>query len=345
MNNKTICRSCGHRFKTENRICPKCGAYNSASKSEASSPVQSAKSISTPKTIGELEQFCSSKGMPLEKMRFFIGTDYRQPKAFGIYQDDKTGSFVVYKNKDDGTRAIRYEGTDEAFAVSELYQKLLDECHLRGIYPDGMPQKPINIKRKPHGTAITIGVTMAAMGCIIFLCELAEKNEDLAIFFTLWIIFSFIAGLISIDAHTKHPDRLLGIKLSGASPEAVKKKKAVGMLIVSLIIGAVLSAALLAPQTLHPKGYYRYNNELYYRISYTYYRYDTETEDWQKANIAPIDREYFIGEEYWGVSNKLRISYSDRFENSNYYQDYSSGSSDSAYSSWDSGSTDWSSDW
>ena len=35
--------------------------------------------------------------------------------------------FIVYKNKADGTRAVRYKGTDEAYAVNELYLKLKDE--------------------------------------------------------------------------------------------------------------------------------------------------------------------------------------------------------------------------
>ena len=56
---------------------------------------------------------------------FFIGIDYRQPRAFGIYQAGN--EFIVYKNKADGTRAVRYQGTDEAYAVNELYLKLKDE--------------------------------------------------------------------------------------------------------------------------------------------------------------------------------------------------------------------------
>ena len=59
-------------------------------------------------------------------MRFFIGVDYKKPKAFGIYQDGD-GNFVVYKNKADGSRAIRYKGTDEAYAVHELYLKMQSE--------------------------------------------------------------------------------------------------------------------------------------------------------------------------------------------------------------------------
>ena len=88
-----------------------------------------------PQTIEELKEYCAERGMPLLKMRFFIGEDYRNPKAFGIYRDGN--NVVVYKNKADGQRAIRYQGPDEKYAVSEIFAKLLEECHNRGIYPDG----------------------------------------------------------------------------------------------------------------------------------------------------------------------------------------------------------------
>lgn len=55
--------------------------------------------------------------------------DFRQPKAFGIYKDSD-GNFVVYKNKGDGTRAERYRGKDEAYAVNEIYQKLRSEIQI-----------------------------------------------------------------------------------------------------------------------------------------------------------------------------------------------------------------------
>ena len=57
-------------------------------------------------------------------MHVHIGEDYKEPKAFGIYRDAASGHFVVYKNKADGQRAVRYEGMDEAYAVNELYQKI-----------------------------------------------------------------------------------------------------------------------------------------------------------------------------------------------------------------------------
>ena len=58
--------------------------------------------------------------------RFFIGKDIKEPRAFGIYENSN-GEFVVYKNKEDGSRAIRYTGTDEAYAVNELYYRLEDK--------------------------------------------------------------------------------------------------------------------------------------------------------------------------------------------------------------------------
>lgn len=81
-----------------------------------------------PQTIEELKMAYIDKNLPSEETtRFFIGKDYKHPRAFGIYKDESTGNFVVYKNKADGTRAIRYEGPDEAFAVEEIYKRLCDE--------------------------------------------------------------------------------------------------------------------------------------------------------------------------------------------------------------------------
>lgn len=84
-----------------------------------------------PRTIGELGAFAERHNLPLDQMRFFIGQDIREAKAFGIYRDPSTGNFVVYKNKADGTRSVRYEGPDEAFAVSELYERMRHEVAAR----------------------------------------------------------------------------------------------------------------------------------------------------------------------------------------------------------------------
>ena len=128
------CPYCGSTVTSSEKFCGNCGAPNEGYIADTK------RQIFLPKTIDELKEYCAERGMPLLKMRFFIGEDYRRPKAFGIYRDGN--EFVVYKNKANGERAIRYRGPDEAHAVNELFLKLLDECHHRGIYPDGKLPEP-----------------------------------------------------------------------------------------------------------------------------------------------------------------------------------------------------------
>lgn len=123
------CKYCGSTVSSDQKNCPNCGAPNDGY--VADTP----RTVFQPHTIEELKEYCAERGMPLLKMRFFVGEDYRQPKAFGIYRDGE--NFIVYKNKANGERAIRYQGPNETIAVLELYAKLMEECHNRGINPDG----------------------------------------------------------------------------------------------------------------------------------------------------------------------------------------------------------------
>ena len=137
---KITCEYCGTLMEDTAPACPSCGAPNGHIPRAANG---------IPQTIEELKDYCAKQNLPLEQMRFFIGVDYREPKAFGIYKDPNSGRCIVYKNKSDGSRAIRYEGTDEAYAVNEMYQKLKSEvanqkmhqlaAHLPGVlqYPQG----------------------------------------------------------------------------------------------------------------------------------------------------------------------------------------------------------------
>ena len=111
------CEYCGQYYPENERSCPHCGAPNEG---------LSRRGKAVPQTIEELKAFCAAHRLPLDQMRFFIGEDYRGARAFGIYQEDD-GSFTVYKNKSDGSRAVRYQGPDEAYAVNEIYQKLKSE--------------------------------------------------------------------------------------------------------------------------------------------------------------------------------------------------------------------------
>lgn len=115
---KVKCDYCDNYIDETDERCPYCGAPNAHMTRSGNGE---------PKTIEELLAFAQAHNLPLERMRFFIGQDYREPRAFGIYRDPEDGNFVVYKNKADGERVIRYRGDDEAFAVNEIYQKMRAE--------------------------------------------------------------------------------------------------------------------------------------------------------------------------------------------------------------------------
>ena len=143
------CEYCGSTITSDDRMCPSCGAANPLY------VVDLPRRVTDPKTIAELQEYCAERGMPLLRMRFFIGEDFKEPKAFGICKDS-SGQFVVYKNKADGTRAVRYRGTDEERAVREIYGKLQEECRKRGIYPDGKPENVYREAPQNSGTSPVI---------------------------------------------------------------------------------------------------------------------------------------------------------------------------------------------
>lgn len=111
---KVRCDYCESFFDENLAKCPSCGASNDHIKRTSSD---------IPKTIDELKAWYVAHHLPDENVtRFFIGKDYKGAKAFGIYRDGE--EVIVYKNKADGSRAVRYQGKDEAYAVNELYMKL-----------------------------------------------------------------------------------------------------------------------------------------------------------------------------------------------------------------------------
>ena len=116
---KIKCEFCGSMMNDTVESCPNCGAPN---------PNVRRSSGDQPLTIEQLKQWYESKGLPPYSVtRFFIGENYTEPKAFGIYYEEETGNYIVYKNKASGERAVRYRGTDEAYAVNELFQRLKQE--------------------------------------------------------------------------------------------------------------------------------------------------------------------------------------------------------------------------
>ena len=120
---KVKCDFCGTMMNDTESVCPSCGAPNaSVRRSSGDQPL----------TIEELKKWYESKGLPPENVtRFFIGKNVKEPKAFGIYFEEASGNYIVYKNKASGERAVRYRGTDQAYAVNELFQRLKQEITQR----------------------------------------------------------------------------------------------------------------------------------------------------------------------------------------------------------------------
>lgn len=264
------CKYCGTTIPSSDECCPTCGAPNE------NYIVDTERHVFMPKTIEELKEYCAERGMPLLRMRFFIGEDYRQPKAFGIYRDGS--DFIVYKNKANGQRAVRYQGPDEKFAVNELFLKLLEECHNRGIYPDGrVSEKTAAETRRSR-----------------------FRNSGLLapiIYIIFCILFTFFVALYSKTQHRN--DGYYG--------------------------------------TGDGTVYYHYGTNWYYTNDSNNAGYWYETEEFPAAGYE----EYSLGQDWdsdWGVSNFKDSGTWDEIQES-----HSSSSSD--YDSWDSGDTDWDSDW
>lgn len=125
------CRYCGNYISDTESKCPFCGATNED---------LNRTTYDTPRTIEELKAwYVARKLPPYEITRFFIGENRSESRCFGIYLDSK-GDYVVYKNKADGTRAVRYAGKDEAYAVNEIYTKLKDEILNQKAYNVNHPK-------------------------------------------------------------------------------------------------------------------------------------------------------------------------------------------------------------
>ncbi len=156
---KLQCDYCGNTYEDTQENCPFCGARNPSHQNSGE-----------PKTIEELKEWYKARNLPdPEVTRFFIGVDYKKPKAFGIYKDEN-GDFVVYKNKGNGERAVRYKGDDEEYAVSELYQKLKDEIvHQKSNNGDFSNSRAARRAAAEERSNRTLNITAIAFFVFVFI--------------------------------------------------------------------------------------------------------------------------------------------------------------------------------
>ena len=271
------CPFCGGTVRSDQKFCTSCGAENPHY--VADSP----RRILLPKTIEELKEYCAERGMPLLRMRFFIGEDRREPRAFGIYQAGDR--FVVYKNKDNGNRAVRYDGPDEAYAVNEIFQKLLSECHNRGIYPDGRPAQASSRSVYSRPSA-----DRAARGKLSFWQKLLRG----IITFLFWPM-ALMAKLVSNGRGKKNGCLFAFLVIIGAFVSF-------SLTIVHWTFLVGFPAVFIEQRNVHKNdGYYRYEDQtVYYKDGSSYY-YDDQAEDWWLPVLSLPGwgrEEAYLGEEY-----------------------------------------------
>ncbi len=337
-----------------------------------------------PQTIEELKLWYAEHNLPPEETtRFFIGKDIKEPKAFGVYFDEKSGNYTVYKNKSTGERAVRYEGKDEAYAVNELYLKLKEEIQ---------NQKQINLLRQtPSTQPVTyhytpkkknrllsvlsnIGIILLSIAIVPILIMLIgsavsynpgyyEVNHSLLYLYKNcdkkkpinceWYIYNETADEWALLANK---DVVVKPKYGGRNWNTLNrfyKKYNVKRQYYEFDWY----------KELHPptpsKGYYNYNGQTYYYY-YGWYLYNN---GWQKTNDLDGDIIYNPSS-YYDSSATSDDTYS--FEDSDYYSsrsddyddddddywsndydddDWDSGSDWDSSDSWDSGGSDWDSDW
>ncbi|MBR5381196.1 MAG: hypothetical protein IK136_01105 [Oscillospiraceae bacterium] len=271
------------------------------------------KTYRKPRTLDELRAFCERKGMPLEKMRFFIGENVEEARAFGVYRCED-GDFIVYKNKADGSRYVRYKGADEAFAVNELYEKLKAETEKRRASPSrtSMPRT---------------------------------------------------SSSSSSSSRSSSAARSGGSRSGAAGIFDLLRLGAYGLLVIVIIIG-LIAGAIDALRNEPDRGYYSYGGRQYYYNDDDWYGYDAELLSWVILDavddeLAKDHDEYYLSGYYdssYGCGDFAESGYptgssyyDDDYEYDEYYDsddDYDwSWGDDGGWDSWDSGGTDWDSDW
>ena len=78
-----------------------------------------------PKTIEEFQLWYVDENLPsYEATRFYIAEDYEGAMAHGIYFNELTGKYIIYKNTD-SERFIIFETEDEEAAVKKAFELFL----------------------------------------------------------------------------------------------------------------------------------------------------------------------------------------------------------------------------
>lgn len=315
--------------------------------------------------------------MPLEKMRFFIGENRKEPKCFGVYLDEDTGNWVVYKNKSDGTRAIRYEGPDEARAAQEIWTKIGDEVkHRKDMHASPYDESVLReiyeqSEQKPSVWGGASGKEPEGV---------SGKEPEGA------------SGKESEGAPVKEPggpsgraQRSVPGKVSGSAARRASRRASGGILggilgifkdtfsfiwnefvlehpfasLFFALVGTSLFLEFVFPSPQN--GYYQVEDTVYYYLENQWYMYD-DSGDWVTSYVDLDDPEdYYLGDfyseeygteafegtEYYGHYLEEKREKENKRDNrdDDYDNDYDDDDYDYDYDDWDVDDTDWDTDW
>lgn len=384
---KIKCEYCGSMFDDTLEKCPSCGATNSnVRRSTSDQPI----------TIEGLKQWYESKGLPPEDVtRFFIGKNYTGARAFGIYKDENTGNFIVYKNKADGSRAVRYEGSDEAFAVNELLTRLKQEIleqKSRNI-SQGKSVHASSSRRKSRRRSSCLGTLIGFFGPMIFCAviigyllinEAPAKNG-----YYMYNDEEYYKGKLFYHYGSDekgwavYDDELGDWKQTTSYPGKIGYQvKAKNYFLSSDYDSSYGKSDFTGSQVYQDylnnftvtQGYYSYDGDVYYHMKpdqdHGWYVYNEEDSDWDEVFMTDVPsdlKHQNVATDFWYTPTwDSETQITDFTESDDYieYQedlrrqaeyeasksndndsdsgsDYSWDSSDS----WDSGGSDWDSDW
>lgn len=303
---KITCDYCGGLFDDTLTQCPNCGGVNKNVRRST---------IDQPVTIEELAQWYADRGLPpYETTRFFIGENHQGPRAFGIYKDGN--NFIVYKNKDDGSRAVRYEGTDEAYAVNELFQRLKQE-----------------IVEQKAGRAGSSAVESTEQVSQTTGNSDGRKQKSVIGKIIRWVVLLYALYLLAQGVFGLFGPKML--TMFGSNKDKIQD-----------------GYYQYCNETYYHDTYNL--QDLWYEYDYNTQEWDevdksnvpeelkTNSKDFYDTSVWNPDSQYT---DFSTVEKYQHSSYSSSDSNDSWYNDDSSSYDWGSDDSWDSGSTDWGSDW